>query len=183
VRRQEVSHLGYPGAETPKLIYPLNSLRGFTSHDFAMCDDKRSPIWVSREPKLRSSYISTLSYFGVPQSGFRDVRVQEVLHLGFPVAETPKHQNLSTLDYFGVPHIGISRLASTRKLTLGFPGCRNTETPKPIHARLFRGSTYRDFASGEYKETYPWVSRLPKLRNTNIFGNHSFWCKVSKLRP
>jgi hypothetical protein len=37
MHRQEVSHLGYSGAETPKLIYPLNSLRGFTSRDFAMC--------------------------------------------------------------------------------------------------------------------------------------------------
>jgi hypothetical protein len=44
MQRQGVSHLGYMGAETPKLIYPFNSLRGFTSQDFAMCDDKKYRI-------------------------------------------------------------------------------------------------------------------------------------------
>jgi hypothetical protein len=62
-----VSHLGFhSGAETPKLIYiPLNSFRGFASRDFAMCDDKRSRILVSREPKLRNSeaHIYMLSSF------------------------------------------------------------------------------------------------------------------------
>jgi hypothetical protein len=52
VCRQEVSHLGFPGAETPKPIYTLSSFRGFASRDFAMCVDKRSRTWVSREPKL-----------------------------------------------------------------------------------------------------------------------------------
>jgi hypothetical protein len=52
--------------------------------------------------------------------------------LGFPGAETPKHQNLFTLYHFGVSHIEISQLANTRKLTLGIPGCRNAK-----HQNLF----------------------------------------------
>ena len=67
----------------------------------------------------------------------------------------PNHQNLFMLDHFEVSHIGISRLVSTRELALGFPGCRNVETPKPIHARPFRGFTYRDFTMGDYKGNFP----------------------------
>jgi hypothetical protein len=54
---------------------------------------------------------------------------------------------------------------NTRELALGFPGCRNAETPKPIHAKPFRGFAYRDFMTGEYKGTCPWVSWVPKRRN------------------
>jgi hypothetical protein len=57
VRRQEVSHLGFPGVETSNPIYTLSSFWGFTSRDFEMCADKRSRTWVSRELKLRSPYI------------------------------------------------------------------------------------------------------------------------------
>jgi hypothetical protein len=40
MHRQEVSHLGFPGAETLNHI-PLNSLRGFASRDFMIDEYKR----------------------------------------------------------------------------------------------------------------------------------------------
>jgi hypothetical protein len=57
------------------------------------------------------------------------MREQEVSHLGFPGAETPKHRTLNTLYYFGISQVGISGLASARELALGYSGYRNTETP------------------------------------------------------
>jgi hypothetical protein len=158
VRRQEISHLGYPGAETPKLIYPLNSLWGFASRDFTMCDDKRSLIWVSQESKLRSSYIYAKLISGFRKSGFRDMRIQGNLPLGIPGAETSKHQTLTMLYHFRVSQVGISRHEKTRKLALGYPGCRNAKTPNSNHAIPFRGFASRDFTTCEDKETCPWVS-------------------------
>jgi hypothetical protein len=41
-----------------------------------------------------------------------------------------------------------------------------------IH-RVHRGFTYRDFETGEYEGTFPWVSRVPKHQNLftlNQFG-------------
>jgi hypothetical protein len=81
------------------------------------------------------------------------------------VSRVPKRRNLFMLNRFGVSHIGISRLANTRELALGFPGCRNAETPKLIHAKPIRGFAYRDFATGEYEGTCPWVSRVSKRQN------------------
>jgi hypothetical protein len=125
------------------------------------------------------------------------MRVQGNLPLGIPGAEMPKHQTLTWLYHFGVSQVGISRHAKTRKLSLGFPWLPKLETPKLIHVRLFWGFTifptlqgnlpfilgakisnlyhFGDFASQDFttcedKETHPWVSRLPKLRNTKTEG-------------
>jgi hypothetical protein len=77
------------------------------------------------------------------------VRRQEVSHLGFPGAETPKHQTLNMLHYFGVSSIGISGCATTGGLAPGFPGSRNSETPNSKHAPLFRDFLHRDFGTCE----------------------------------
>jgi hypothetical protein len=107
-------------------------------------------------------------FSGFRKSGFRDMRIQGNLPLGIPGAETPKHQTLTMLYHFGVSQVGISRHAKTRKLALGYPGCRNAETPNSNHAIPFRGFASRDFATCEDKETCPWVSRVPKRRNTKL---------------
>jgi hypothetical protein len=90
--------------------------------------------------------------------------------LGFLGAETLKHQTLFTLYHFEVSPISISRLANTRELALGFPECRNTKTPKYIHAIPFQGFTHRDFTTDKYKGTCPWGFRVLKRRNTKIYS-------------
>jgi hypothetical protein len=93
------------------------------------------------------------------------------------VSQVPKHQNLFTLNHFG-----ISQLANTRELALGFSGSRNSETPKPIHITPFRGFAYQDFMTGEYKGTCPWVSRVPKRRNTKTYSHYTIsGFRISRL--
>jgi hypothetical protein len=112
--------------------------------------------------------LTMLYHFGVSQVGISRLGIQGNLSLGIPGAETPKHQILTMLYHFGVSQVGISRHVNTRKLVLGYPGCRNTETPNSNHAIPFRGFASRDFVTCEYKETCPWVSRVPKHRNTKL---------------
>jgi hypothetical protein len=129
VRKQGVSHLGFPGAETPKPIYTLSSFRGFASRDFTMCADKGSRTLVSWEPKLRSPYIYTKLISGFRKSRFRDVRRQGVSHLGFP---EPKLRSpyIYTKLILGFRKSGFRDVRGQGVSHLGFPGA---ETPKPIY--------------------------------------------------
>jgi hypothetical protein len=81
------------------------------------------------------------------------MRGQEVSHLGFPGAETPKHHNFSTLYRFGVSQVGVSGLASIRDSPLGIPGA---ETPKTLYPpSSFQGFACRDFRLCEDITTHP----------------------------
>jgi hypothetical protein len=135
MRRQEVSHLGFPGAETPK-HQTLSML-----HYFGV-----SSIGISRVK------ISRLANTWGP-------------HLGTPGAEIPKYNNFSTLYLFGISQVGISGLASTRELALGYSGCRNTEISGFSYTLSFRDFACRDFGTCEYKGIRPWVFWVPKCRN------------------
>jgi hypothetical protein len=158
--------LGFPGAEIPKPIH-AKPFRCFTYWNFTT-GEYNLPLGFSGAETPKHQNLSTLNHFGIS----RLANTRE-LALGFPGcrnAETPKPIHAKP---FRVSHSGISRLANKRELALGFPGCRNVETPKPIHAKPFQGFTYRDFATGEYKGTCPWVSWVPKHQNLftlNHFG-------------
>jgi hypothetical protein len=69
----------------------------------------------------------SLHLSGFTPSGFRDVRRQEVSHLGFPGAETPKHQTLTCFTISGFPPSGFRDVRRQEVSHLGFPGA---ETPK-----------------------------------------------------
>jgi hypothetical protein len=162
--------LGIPGAETPKhhTLSTLYSFRGFASRDFGTASTRELTL---RYPGCRNTETPNsnprYTHFGVSQVGISDMRVQGNLPLGIPGAETPKHQTLSTLYHFGVSQVGISGLASTRNLPLGIPGA---ETPKhqTLTTLYHFGVSQVGISDCEYKETYPWVSRVPKHRNTKL---------------
>jgi hypothetical protein len=148
MRRQEVSHLGFPGAETPK-HQTLNMLHYFRISSIGISGYATTGGLAPGFPGSRNSETPNSKhaplFSGFPPSGFRDMRRQEVSHLGFPGAETPKHQTLNILHYFGISSIGISGYATTGGLAPGFPGSRNSETPNSKHAPLFRDFLHRDF--------------------------------------
>jgi hypothetical protein len=69
MRRQEVSHLGFPGAETPKPVFIAKLILGFTSRDFATGEYKGTDPWVSRVSKHRNiQTLDTLCHFGISQA-------------------------------------------------------------------------------------------------------------------
>jgi hypothetical protein len=83
---------GFPGAETPKTKSTrAKPYRDFTSREFG------TGVYqglASRYPGCRntetSRLIRAIIISGFRKSGFHDMRRQEVSHLGFPGAETPK---------------------------------------------------------------------------------------------
>jgi hypothetical protein len=52
---------------------------------------------------------------------------------------------------------------------LGFPGAETL-----FHAQPIRGYAYWDFATGEYKGTCPWVSRVPKCETIHASTDSGF---------
>jgi hypothetical protein len=97
------------------------------------------------------------------------LRRRGVLPFGLPGAETSKSRNLFMLSQFEVSHFGASRLAKTRGHALWSSGCRNTEKPKPIHAKPIRSLALRDFATCEDKGSCPLVFRCRNAEKPNLF--------------
>jgi hypothetical protein len=143
--------------------------RGFASRDFGTGEYKRLAL---RYPGCRNTetpyLIRAIIISGFHKSGFRDWRLQENLPLGILGVETPKHQTLDMLFHFEGFASQDFGLASTRDLPLDIPGVETLKHHISSTLLSFRGFASRDFASGEYKETDPWVSRLPKHRNTKL---------------
>jgi hypothetical protein len=83
---------GFLGAETPKTKSTCaKPYRDFTSREF------RTGMYqglASRYPRCRntetSRFICVIIILGFRKSGFHDMHRQEVSHLGFPGAKTPK---------------------------------------------------------------------------------------------
>jgi hypothetical protein len=111
---------------------------------------------------------------GFTPSGFRDVRRQEVSHLGFPGAKTPKHQTLTCFTISGIHpsrfrELGVSRLENTWGPHLGAPG---TEIPKydnfsTLHLSGYRKSGFRDLrVQGTSPLDIP-DAETPKYRDSN----------------
>jgi hypothetical protein len=142
MRRQKVSHLGFPGAETPK----PKLISGFRKSDFATGEYKGTDPWVSRVPKHRNiQTLDTLCHFGVSQVGISGLASTRDLPLDIPGAETPKHQISSTLLSFRGLASRDFGTGEYKRLALRYPGC---QTPKhQISSTLlsFRGFASQDF--------------------------------------
>jgi hypothetical protein len=142
-----------------------------------------SPLGFPDTKTPKYQLLNLLIYFGVSAIGISQVGVSGIastreLALGFPGYrnfEIPSLKPAHLISRF-IPSVfrksGFQDLRVQGNSPLGFS---DTETPKHQLLNLlilFRGFFHRDFASRgfgtcEYKGTRPWVSRIPKLRNTN----------------
>jgi hypothetical protein len=113
-------------------------------------------------PRSRNSeaHIYTKLISGFCKLGFHDVHKQEVFHLGFLGAKTPKP--IYTLSSFlGFHKSGFCHVRRQEVSHLGFLGA---ETTKPIYTlSSFRGFASRDFAMCTDKKSRTWVSWESKL--------------------
>jgi hypothetical protein len=93
------------------------------------------------------------------------------LVIGYPGCRNTETPNSNHAISFRGFAIGISGHVITRDLPLGIPGaetCRNTKLKPRYIISGFRESGFHDC---DYKDTCPWVSRVPKRRNTKL--NHA----------
>jgi hypothetical protein len=167
VRRQEVSHLGFPGAETPK----HQTLTCFTISGF------RDPSHLDFETP-NSSFTRGFLHRGgfrekleTPNSNTFRGPVSLGANAGTPGAEIPKYDNFSTLYLSGYRKSGFRDLRVQGISPLDIP---DAETPKyrDLATLLFRDFACRDFGTCEYKGTRPWVSwiQIPTLKPAHLIS-------------
>jgi hypothetical protein len=127
----------------------------------------------------------SLHLSGFTPSGFQDVRRQEVSHLCFPRAESPKHQTLTCFTILGFPPSGILGCATTGGLAPRFLESRKYETPNSNMLHYFWVSSIKISGSattGGLAPRFPG-SRNSKTPDSNIlhyFRNSSI--KISRVR-
>jgi hypothetical protein len=169
MRRQEVSHLVFPGTETlnPTYIYIYiyrsahfgNSQTGFSG----LASTRKLTV---RYPGCRNTeapyLIRAIIISGFRMPGFRDMRRQEVSHLGFPGAETPKPVFISKL-ISGFLLSGFRVIKRQGVHALRHSGSRNTEVSDLCalgHLGVLHLVDTRN-------KTVLWGSRVPKRQNVD----------------
>jgi hypothetical protein len=161
VRRQEVSHLGFLGAETPKhQTLTCSTISGFPPSGFR--DVRRQEVSHLGFPGAeipKYNNFSTPYFLGLRKSGFRDLRVQGKLTLGSSGFRKAKMPNQITLCQFRIPRVGfrILELAiqEAKLHAPRLPECRKSDTPAHHTLDQIRGFAVKDFATSGYKGTYP----------------------------
>jgi hypothetical protein len=168
---------GFPGSRNSEVhIYALSSFRGFASQDFGTGEYKRLSL---RYPGCRNTETSN-SRHAISFRGFasRDFGTGEYKRLAFRYpgcrnTETP--YLIHAIIISGFRKSGFRDWRVQGNLPLGIPGAETPKHQDSNHATLFRGFASWDFGTGEYKETYPWVSRLPKHRNTKTYPCYTYF--------
>jgi hypothetical protein len=143
MRRQEVSRLGFPGAETLKPAY---------IHTY---------IHIHTYIYIYIYILITPSISGIRKPGFWDWRVQENLPIGISGTEIPKYPILSMLSHFDIPPFRISRYVKTRGLAPRFPESRKLRVIKTLNMLLyFRVSSIRISLIGVSRLVNSWGPHL-----------------------